>query len=76
MADSFRLDPLMALEPPGPIVFPPVPMSREEALAKATEHVNALATNGRGYQDGVRFADKVEAVERLARFLAGDSSGA
>jgi len=47
-------------------------MSREEALAKATEQVNALATNGRGFQDGVRFADKVDAVERLARFLAGD----
>jgi outer membrane protein assembly factor BamB len=45
-------------------------VTREEALAKATEHVNALATNGRGYQDGVRFADKVDAVERLARFLA------
>jgi hypothetical protein len=51
-------------------------MTREEALAKATEHVNALATNGRGFQDGVRFADKVEAVERLARFLAGDRSEA
>ncbi|WP_330478666.1 hypothetical protein OG301_26675 [Streptomyces platensis] len=48
-------------------------MTREEALAKATEHVNALSTNGRGYQDGVRFPDKVSAVERLARFLVGDN---
>lgn len=49
-------------------------MTREEALAKATEHVNTLSTNSRGYQDGVRFTDKVAAVERLARFLAGDAA--
>ncbi|MCX4572301.1 hypothetical protein OHB41_03690 [Streptomyces sp. NBC_01571] len=49
-------------------------MTREEALAKATEHVNSLSTNSRGYQDGVRFPDKVAAVERLARFLAGDAA--
>jgi len=59
------------IPPPDPEETPA--MTREEALAKATEHVNALSTNGRGYQDGVRFADKVDAVERLARFLAGDS---
>lgn len=70
MDETLTPSPLMALEA-GP-VFIPVQMSREEALAKATEHVNALSTNGRGYQDGVRFADKVEAVERLARFLAGE----
>lgn len=49
-------------------------MDRMEALAKATEHVNTLSTNGRGYQDGVRFPDKVAAVERLARFLMGDAA--
>jgi hypothetical protein len=43
-----------------------------EALAKATEHVDKLATSARGYQDGVRFPDKIAAVERLARFLMGD----
>ncbi|ADE43469.1 gp2 [Streptomyces phage phiSASD1] len=71
VADPFRLEPMMNLSDPGPLVIP-VPMPREEALAKVTEQVNALATNGRGFQDGVRFADKVDAVERLARFLAGD----
>ncbi|MFM9773413.1 hypothetical protein ACKI1Z_26640 [Streptomyces galilaeus] len=49
-------------------------MSRQEALAKATEHVNTLSTNGRGYQDGVRFPDKIAAVERLARFLVGEAA--
>lgn len=48
-------------------------MNRLEALAKATETVNALSTNSRGYQDGVRLPEKVAAVERLARFLAGDA---
>ncbi|MFE9381761.1 hypothetical protein ACFYMO_00770 [Streptomyces sp. NPDC007025] len=47
-------------------------MTREEALAKATAHVNTLSTNSRGYQDGVRFPDKIAAVERLARFLVAD----
>lgn len=72
MGETFTPSPLMALEA-GPIVIP-VPMSREEALAKATEHVNSLSTNGRGYQDGVRFPDKVAAVERLARFLVGEEA--
>ena len=49
-------------------------MTRTEALARATEHINSLATNARGYQDGVRFADKVAAVERLARFLMGEAA--
>ncbi|MFB7188422.1 hypothetical protein ACFCZT_24635 [Streptomyces sp. NPDC056230] len=44
-------------------------MTYEEALEKATTYVDRLATNGRGYQDGVRFADKIAAVERFARFL-------
>lgn len=48
-------------------------MTREEALAKATEHVDKLATNARGYQDGVRFPDKIAAVEKLARFLMGEA---
>lgn len=54
-------------------------MTRQEALAIATEHVNTIATNARGYQDGVRFADKIAAIERLARYLtepepAGDDN--
>jgi len=44
-------------------------MTRAEALALAREHVEKMATNARGYQDGVKFADKVDAVERFARFL-------
>jgi len=51
-------------------------MTREQALKTATEHVNALSTNGRGYQDGVRFPDKIAAVERLARFLMGEAPSA
>lgn len=50
-------------------------MTREEALSKAAEHVKSLATNQRGNQDGVTFADKVQAVERLARFLMGEPGG-
>jgi hypothetical protein len=48
-------------------------LTRLEALAKATETVNALSTNVRGYQDGVRLPEKVASVERLARFLVGDA---
>jgi hypothetical protein len=44
-------------------------MTNEEALIKARAHVEALATNGRGYQDGVKLADKVNAVILLAGFL-------
>ncbi|MEW2302602.1 hypothetical protein AB0958_21960 [Streptomyces sp. NPDC006655] len=47
-------------------------MTRLEALIKAREIVDAMATNGRGYQDGVKFADKIAATERYARFLLGD----
>jgi hypothetical protein len=47
-------------------------VTREEALKTATEHIEKLATNSRGYQDGVRFPEKVAAVERLARFLMDD----
>lgn len=49
-------------------------LSRIEALAEARKHVDALATNARGYQDGVRFGDKVAAVERTARFLLREES--
>lgn len=44
-------------------------MTRAEALAAAREHVEKMSTNPRGYQDGVKFPDKVAAVERFARFL-------
>jgi hypothetical protein len=48
-------------------------LTRLDALAKATEHVDKLATTARGYQDGVRFPDKIAAVERLARFLMAET---
>jgi hypothetical protein len=44
-------------------------VNRDEALKIAREHVAAIGTNARGYQDGVTFAAKVDAVERFARFL-------
>lgn len=47
-------------------------MTREDALKRAAEHIEKLATNGRGYQDGVRFADKVSATIQLAEFLMGE----
>lgn len=47
-------------------------MERTEALKIATEHVKTLATNSRGYQDGVTFTDKAAAVEKFARFLMED----
>jgi hypothetical protein len=47
-------------------------LTRLEALLKARELVDAMATNARGYQDGVKFADKVAATERYARFLLGE----
>jgi hypothetical protein len=48
-------------------------MSRVDALKAAREHVEAMSTNGRGYQDGVKLSDKVSAVDRFARFLMGES---
>ncbi|MFF1417620.1 hypothetical protein [Streptomyces sp. NPDC058280] len=50
------------------------PISRAEALAAAREHVEAMSTNSRGYQDGVKLADKVAAVESFARFLMGEDA--
>lgn len=52
------------------------PMTREEALRKAAEQVDAMATNARGYRDGASFADRIAAVERLARFLMGEDADA
>jgi hypothetical protein len=48
-------------------------MTREEALKAAREHVQAMATNGRGYTDGAPFEARVRAVERFARFLMGEA---
>lgn len=50
-----------------------LPAERLDALRVAREHVEKLATNARGYQDGVSLRDKVNAVERLARFLMGET---
>ncbi|MEV4971975.1 hypothetical protein [Streptomyces scopuliridis] len=47
-------------------------LSRADALAMAREHVEAMSTGPRGYQDGVKLADKVSAVDTLARFLMGE----
>ncbi|MGW6948997.1 hypothetical protein ACWGHD_18985 [Streptomyces xanthophaeus] len=53
----------------------PMPaMSRADALKIAREHVEAMATNTRGYQDGVSLAGKVSAVDTFARFLLGEES--
>ncbi|MER5501362.1 hypothetical protein ABT096_29735 [Streptomyces sp. NPDC002561] len=48
-------------------------MSRTDALRLAREHVEAMSTNARGYQDGVKLSDKVAAMETFARFLMGES---
>jgi hypothetical protein len=51
-------------------------VTRPEALKVAAEHVAALGTNTRGYND-VAFRERVDAVERLARFLMeGENDGA
>ncbi|MER7922163.1 hypothetical protein ABTY96_03330 [Streptomyces sp. NPDC096057] len=50
-----------------------VGMSRSDALTAAREHVEAMSTNGRGYQDGIKLSDKVAAVDRFARFLMGET---
>ncbi|WP_326812112.1 hypothetical protein [Streptomyces scopuliridis] len=47
-------------------------LSRVDALTMAREHVEAMSTGPRGYQDGVKLADKVSAVDTLARFLKGE----
>jgi hypothetical protein len=47
-------------------------LSRVDALKLAREHVEAMSTNSRGYQDGVKLDDKVRAMERFARFLMGE----
>jgi hypothetical protein len=54
-------------------VEPESTMSRTDALKAAREHVEAMSTNSRGYQDGVKLDDKVRAVDRFARFLMGES---
>lgn len=49
-----------------------VNMTRADALEAAREHVEAMSTRANGYQDA-RLSDKVSAVDRLARFLMGES---
>lgn len=51
-------------------------MTRLEALLKAREIIDQMATNGRGYQDGVRFDAKVAATLTLAAFLLGEGENA
>lgn len=51
----------------------PAAMSRADALKAARDHVESMSTNSRGYQDGVKFGDKVAAIEGFARFLLGES---
>ncbi|MCY0926232.1 hypothetical protein OTB20_08435 [Streptomyces sp. H27-H1] len=50
-----------------------VGMSRADALKIARDHVEAMSTGARGYQDGVKLSDKVSAVDRFARFLMGET---
>ncbi|MGP3750877.1 hypothetical protein [Streptomyces sp. IBSNAI001] len=52
----------------------PAEMSRVDALKAAREHVEAMSTNARGFQDGVKLSDKVQAVDAFARFLMGESA--
>ncbi|MFI2213020.1 hypothetical protein [Streptomyces sp. NPDC020141] len=47
-------------------------ITRFDALRIAREHVEAMSTNSRGFQDGVKLDDKIRAVDTFARFLAGD----
>ncbi|MGW3072761.1 hypothetical protein [Kitasatospora sp. NPDC001132] len=47
-------------------------MTRAEAMQIAILHVEKLSTSQRGYQDGVKLAERVAAVERIARFLIGE----
>ncbi|MEU8840248.1 hypothetical protein AB0D97_14105 [Streptomyces roseus] len=58
---------VVALRPSG------TSMSRIDALKTAREHVEAMSTNARGYQDGVSLSNKVSAVDTFARFLMGES---
>ncbi|MGW1268186.1 hypothetical protein [Streptomyces sp. NPDC002491] len=51
----------------------PAPTSRLDALKAAREHVEAVSTNSCGFQDGVKLPDKVQAVDRFARFLMGET---
>lgn len=51
-----------------------VALSRADALKIAREHVEAMSTSSRGFQDGVKMHDKVQATERFARFLMGEST--
>ena len=46
-------------------------VTREEALLKACKTVEGMSTNARGYGDGTNLAAKIDAIERLARFLLG-----
>jgi hypothetical protein len=47
-------------------------VTRAEALEMATKTVTTVGTNARGYNDH-SLAERVAAIERLARFLMGDS---
>ncbi|MEU3729988.1 hypothetical protein AB0E81_11345 [Streptomyces sp. NPDC033538] len=51
-------------------------LSRIDALKMALEHVETMSTNSRSFQDGVKMHDKVQATERFARFLMGESERA
>lgn len=58
-----------AVSRPSPTDFD---MSRAEALKTARDHVEAMSTKANGYQD-TKLSDKIQAVDRLARFLMGES---
>ncbi|MFJ9961093.1 hypothetical protein [Streptomyces avermitilis] len=66
---------LNALEAKEEPACTPAAMTRPGALAAAREHIEAMSTNVRGYQDGVKLPEKVAAVERFARFLMGEADG-
>ncbi|MEV5319150.1 hypothetical protein AB0K92_16095 [Streptomyces sp. NPDC052687] len=74
LIDSLKDEVMGLLGPESAVLADSGGMSRADALKLAREHVEAMATNGRGYQDGVKLADKVQAAERFARFLMGEES--
>jgi hypothetical protein len=52
----------------------PAGMSRQEAVALAIQHVEKMATNARGYQDGNSLATKTQAVSTFVELLLGETS--
>ncbi|MFE0447359.1 hypothetical protein [Streptomyces fungicidicus] len=61
-------------ECPGPCVPAPAGMSRQEAVALAIQHVEKMATNARGYQNGDGLSAKTQAVATFVELLLGETT--